>query len=244
MAEQEIIKHTKKVYRVWNSKQHTAWQKIKEFAVEIFIIVFAVTLSIWFHNWSEHRHEKTVVKEFLLGLREDLQRDIKEMKIDTLVYVKVSAAFKYVTSIKYGEILNADSIDQFQPVIFNVTGLIPNNGRFEGFKSSGKIGLIEDNELQNEILNLYQEDIPRLISSTNSYTERKKELFKYVAQNRKRNPDNSYNLNVILSNDVGQNISSTLIFVGEILERYRNCIQTSKNIIAKIDELYPAAGGR
>jgi hypothetical protein len=240
MAEQEIIKHTKKVYRVWNSKQHTPWQKIKEFAVEIFIIVFAVTLSIWFHNWSEHRHEKAVVKEFLLGLKEDLQNDIKEMQDDSLNYVKVSEAFTYVTKIHYGEILNADSLNRFQPSITNITGFIPNNGRFEGFKSSGKIGSIEDNALQNEILNLYQEDIPRLISATNSYTERKKDLFKYIAQNRKKNPDNSYNLNLILSNDVGQNISSTLIFVGEILERYSNCMQRSEKIIAKISAIYPA----
>jgi hypothetical protein len=238
MAEQEIIKHTKKVYRVWNSKQHTTWQKIKEFAVEIFIIVFAVTLSIWFHNWSEHRHENTVVKEFLLGLKEDLEKDIKEMKIDSAEYGRTSAAFTYVTSIKYGEVLNADSLNKFQDVIFNTTGLIPNNGRFEGFKSSGKIGLIEDNVLQNQILDLYQEDIPSLISSTDKYTERKKDLFRYVAQNRKKNPDNTYNLNVILSADVGQNICGSIVFVDEILERYGKCIQTSKKIIAKIDGLY------
>ncbi len=241
MAEQEIIKHTKKVYRVWNSKQHTTWQKIKEFAVEIFIIVFAVTLSIWFHNWSEHRHEKAVVKEFLLGLKEDLQKDIKEMQIDSTVYARTSAAFTYITSIKYGEILNADSLNKFQDVIFNTTGMIPNNGRFEGFKSSGKIGLIEDNGLQNEILDLYQENIPGLISSTDKYTERKVELFKYIAQTRKKNPDNTYNLNVVLSADVGQNISGSIVFVGEILERYGTCIQTSKKIIEKIDELYPGS---
>src|SRR5438445_1230805 len=128
MAEQEIIKHTKKVYRVWNSKQHTTWQKIKEFAVEIFIIVFAVTLSIWFHNWSEHRHEQKVVKEFLLGLKEDLQSDIKEMQTDSITYIKTSAAFTYITSIHYGETLNKDSLNKFQLNISNTTGLIPNNG--------------------------------------------------------------------------------------------------------------------
>jgi hypothetical protein len=239
MAEQEIIKHTKKVYRVWNSKQHTTWQKIKEFALEIFIIVFAVTLSIWFHNWSEHRHEKIVVKEFLLELKGDLQNDIREMKIDSAVYAKTSAAFTYITSIKYGQILNTDSLNKFQDVIFNTTGLVPNNGRFEGFKSSGKIGLIEDNALQNEILDLYQENIPSLISSTNKYTERKTELFKYIAQSRKKNPDNTYNLNVVLSSDVGQNISGTIVFVDEILGLYSSCIQTSKNIIAKINAMYP-----
>jgi hypothetical protein len=46
---------------------------------------------------------------------------------------------------------------------FNLTGLIPNNGRLEGFKSSGKIGNTKDKVLQNNIMDLYQEDIPSLI---------------------------------------------------------------------------------
>ncbi len=53
MAEEEIAKHTKKVYKVWASKEHTWQHKVKEFFIEIAIIVFAVSISIWFHNMSE-----------------------------------------------------------------------------------------------------------------------------------------------------------------------------------------------
>ncbi|MGC4103437.1 DUF6090 family protein [Ferruginibacter sp.] len=240
MAEQEVIKHTKKVYKVWNSKEHSTWHKIKEFLIEILIIVFAVTVSIWLHNWSEHRHEQKTVKTFLLGLKEDLQSDIREMKTDSVTFSRTSKAFTYITSIKPGEMLNADSLQPYQPYIFNTTGLIPNNGRFEGFKSSGKLGLIEDDSLQNTILDLYQEDIPNLMLSTNGFTERKKELFRYVNENRKKNPDGTDNLNVIFSADRGQNYSATLMFTGEILSRYSICIKTAKKIIQRIDELYPA----
>ncbi|HEV8082659.1 MAG TPA: DUF6090 family protein [Chitinophagaceae bacterium] len=239
MAEEDIIKHTKKIYKAWNSKEHSSWQKLKEFFIEIFIIVFAVTISIWLHNWSEHKKEQKDVKVFLLGLKEDLQNDIKEMQADSVIYVKTLKAFSYITKIKYGEILNTDSLKVFQNYIFNTTGLIPNNGRFEGFKSSGKIGLIENNVLQNEILDLYQENIPNLITSTNAYTERKKELFKYIDQKRKRNPDNTDNLNIILSGDTGQNISAGLVFTGEILGLYGKCIGNSKNIIERINLMYP-----
>jgi hypothetical protein len=44
------------------------------------IIIFAVTISIWFHNLSEHKHQQEEVKQFLEGLKSDLTRDIKEMK--------------------------------------------------------------------------------------------------------------------------------------------------------------------
>src|SRR6476620_12001343 len=197
MAEQEVIKHTKKAYKIWSSKEHSLFHKIKEFIIEIFIIVFAITISIWFHNWSEHRQQQKDVKEFLLGLKEDLQNDIEEMKSDSLTFVQTAAAFKYITSAKYGETLNNDSLKKYQNYIFNTTGLVPNNGRFEGFKSSGKLGFIENSLLQNLILDLYQEDIPSLTTSTNGFTERKKDLFHYLAMNRKRNPDNSDNLNIL-----------------------------------------------
>ena len=58
MAEQEVIKHTKKIFKVWSNKEHILRHKLKEFLVEVFIIVFAVTISIWFHNRSEHAHQQ------------------------------------------------------------------------------------------------------------------------------------------------------------------------------------------
>src|SRR5690242_16282248 len=113
MAEQEVIKHTKKAYTVLSHKEHSVFYKIKEFIMEIFIIVFAITISIWFHNRSEHSHQQQDVKEFLLGLKADLQNDIKEMKADSLTFVHTDAAFKYISGIKYGEIVNNDSIQKY-----------------------------------------------------------------------------------------------------------------------------------
>jgi hypothetical protein len=113
-----------------------------------------------------------------------------------------------------------------------------NNGRFEGFKSSGKLGFIENSTLQNLILDLYQEDIPSLILSTNGLTERKKELFHFIALNRKRNADNSDNVNLLLSSDVGHNLSMNLLYFDEIFLRYSNCIRKSERIIQLIDQMY------
>src|SRR4051812_33755737 len=94
MADQEIIKHTKKIYKVWNSPNHGVWHKIKEFFLEILIIVFAVTISIWFHNMSEKDHEHAEAKTFLVGLKGDLEKDIQEMKQDTLSYHQQNYFFK------------------------------------------------------------------------------------------------------------------------------------------------------
>ena len=62
----------RKLYKTWFSKEHSIWHKISEFLIEMCIIVFAVTISIWFHNLSEHRHQQEEVKQFLEGLKADL----------------------------------------------------------------------------------------------------------------------------------------------------------------------------
>jgi hypothetical protein len=161
MAEQEVIKHTKKVFGIWATKNPT-WHKIGEFLLEIFIIVFAITLSIYFHDRSELKHQRHETKEFLLGLKQDLKTDIEEMNQDKASFRLSQRAFKYIISRKIHESLSADTIRKYSGWIFNTTGLVPNSGRFEGFKSAGKMGTIENKELQNSIMDLYQENIPNL----------------------------------------------------------------------------------
>jgi hypothetical protein len=237
MAEQEVIKHTKKLFGIWETKS-PIWHKIGEFIFEIFIIVFAITVSIYFHDRSVLKHQRHETKEFLIGLKQDLTTDIEEMKQDKSSFMQSEKAFYYITTRKLGELLNADTIRKYNSYIFNTTGLVPNSGRFEGFKASGKIGTIENKELQNNIMDLYQENIPNLINSTNFYTSKKLSLFEYVNMNRKRLTDSTSNLVSVLSSDPAYNICVSLTFVKEILDRYDTCINKMNTIISDIDNEY------
>ena len=237
MAEQEVIKHTKKVFSVWGSNKGF-WHKLGDFILEIIIILFAVSLSIYLHDNSGKKHQRQETKEFLLGLKQDLKTDIEEMNDDRGSFLQSGKAFSYLTSIKMNEKLNADTIKRYNNWILNTTGLVPNNGRFEGFKSSGKIGTIENKELQDNIMDLYQENIPNVINSTNNYTLKKQRLFDYLAANVKKLTDSTSNLLTVLASDQSFNICFTLTYVKEIIERYDICIDKMKTIIAAIDKEY------
>ena len=193
MAEDEVIKHTRKIYKTWFSKEHSFWHKLSDFLVEIIIIVFAVSISIWFHNRSEHAHEQAEVKAFLLGLKSDLLSDIKEMQNDKESYRDQAKIFNYITSLKINEPPNKDTIKKYLHELFVTTALNPNDGRFEGFKSAGKIGTIENKELQNDIMDLYQENIPALQASSSGYNSWKINFITYVIQNQKRLTDSTNN---------------------------------------------------
>jgi len=237
MAEQEIVKHTKMIFGIWKTKS-SFLHKLSEFIAEILIIVFAITLSIYFHDRSELKHQRHEAKAFLLGLKQDLTTDIEEMNSDKKSYQNSGVIFRYITNRRLNEKLNADTISKYSNWIFNTTGLIPNSGRFEGFKSSGKIGTIENKKLQDYIMDLYQENIPTLIVSTNDYTAKKQRLFEYLEANTKRVTDSTNNRVSALASDQALNICSSLTFVKQILQRYDTCINKMRLIIGEINKDY------
>jgi hypothetical protein len=237
MAELEIIKHAKKAHASMNS-DNTIWHKTKEILIEIFIIVFAVTLSIWFHSWSEHRHQQMEVKQFLTGLKEDLQNDISEMNKDKESYIKQQKVFTYLYNLKIKENIAVDTMKKHGRWIFNTTALNPNAGRFEGFKSSGKIGSIENSKLQTDIMDLYQENIPALLGSTSGYIEGKKKLLTYIELNNVRITDSTSNLLQVLTHDRAHNLYFYLQNTDEIQVRYDSCIAKSNAILRQIEETF------
>jgi hypothetical protein len=240
MAEQEVVKHTKKIYTIWNDKKHGVWHKAKELLIEIFIIVFAVSLSIWVHDKSEHNHQQKEVKEFLLGLRGDLMSDINEMNGDKISYAEQTNTFNFITNVKHNTTLSIDSLNKHKRWIFNTTKLQQNNGRFEGFKSAGKIGNIEDKKMQNDIMDLYQESIPALLASTDGYIHWKNELYEFYTKNLKRLSDTTSNISTIITSDEAQNICGFLTNTSEIIERYDTCINKMKTILGEIENNYGA----
>src|SRR5882757_10048996 len=92
----ELTKHGLKLYKTMADRKHPFGEKVKEIFIEIGIIVFAVTLSIWLHSWNEHRHEQKEVHEFLRGLQHDLTDDIHQVKEGRDTIAKVKKNFDYV----------------------------------------------------------------------------------------------------------------------------------------------------
>jgi hypothetical protein len=163
--QEEVAKHTKKIYNTAKNQNHTFGQKVREIMIEIFIIVFAVTLSIWLHSRSEHSHQQKEVKEFLMDLKEDLKNDVEsiskakeELAINIEDY-KLTLGF---TQSKMDSLINANGSIGFNATISTTK---TSNANYEGFKSSGKIGYIENKKLKRQILKYYQEQLLELLEA-------------------------------------------------------------------------------
>lgn len=134
--QEEVTKHTKKIYKTMKNTEHTLGEKAKEIIIEIFIIVFAITLSIWLHSWSEHRHQQEEVSVFLGNLKDD----IKNIDVEKETYKESNIGYEKIlalTTLQLDSIYKSKNKVNF-PIYSH--GQIMNIGNYEGFKSSGKIG--------------------------------------------------------------------------------------------------------
>jgi hypothetical protein len=183
MAENEIIKHTKKSYAIIKSKDNDWKHKLREIFVEVLIIIFAVSVSIWLHNWSEHQHDVQEEKEFFIGFKKDLEIDIKNMTSSKTFYENTLKGINYFLRNGNHTSLNQDSISIYSGVFFNSTHLDPHIGRYEALKSSGKFKIIENKELLNNIITLHESNIRRIQELNELYSQHNQKLEVLVSQN-------------------------------------------------------------
>ncbi|RZJ52483.1 MAG: hypothetical protein EOO44_11645 [Flavobacterium sp.] len=169
--QEEVTKHTQKIYKTAKNTEHTFGEKAKEIIIEICIIVFAVTLSIGLHGWSEHRHQQEEVSIFLNNLKNDLKNDIKILDDERKAYEKTNLGYEKLLGLTAFQL---DSIQKTnKEVNFPIYAHGPkmNIGNYEGFKSSGKIGYIEDEKLKQKILNYYQIYVPSINEVDEMYND-------------------------------------------------------------------------
>jgi hypothetical protein len=127
MSENEIVKHVEAAYKAAKDPEKNWLHKLKEILIEIFIIVFAVSLSIWFHNWSDSLHEHKEEREFLVGLQKDINADLENADSSRAFYARQIYKLQYFQHVGAGEPLNIDSLKAYQDVFFSST-TFPGNG--------------------------------------------------------------------------------------------------------------------
>jgi len=236
MIEVDLIKkHGKKALGM-NEHAHVAhtWRsRVGEILLEIGIIVFAISLSIWLHNWQEHRHERAKERRFLIGLQEDLTHDLQELRADSLSYARQLRGSRYFRTLS-AKTLNADSVKQYQWTLYNTTGLIANDSRFQGLKAAGQLDVIENEEMLNAILDHYQELVPSLVMNTDMYSTYKIEhLGEYLDQHLAAD---EHNLVEVLQQAPAQNYLKRAEGIPGLLQLYHHVSDHSRKLLRLVKE--------
>ncbi len=158
----EIINHTRKIKEKLEDPKHSSSERWKEIITELLIIVFAVSLTTWFHDLNEHRSQQKEVKEFLVDLKDDLSKDKKGLEIQKETVYQLINKFQFARNLDKKRI---DSLDKLNPKYrltsdFRLFFGEENSGNYESFESSGKTVFIENKKLKKLILSYYKHQIP------------------------------------------------------------------------------------
>lgn len=234
MADQEMIKHTKAAYKAVNNPLTNWKHKLKEVSMEILIIVFAVSLSIWLHSWNEKRHERSEAVAFLKGLNTDIGDDLVQLKSDRETYSRVLNGGAYFLKVSNGDSLNKDSLAKYKWIFYNTTFFQVNGSRYQALKASGKLNIIENKVLLDNIITFYEHEIPytnMLNSDFNNYKTGK--LGEFLDENLVIAKDGSNNWEVILKTSRMRN---TLLRVKNVQQNIYQYTVAEKHVV-KLQEL-------
>lgn len=238
MAVQEIAKHTKKAIEAAGNTEHGWSHKLRETALEIFIIVFAVTLSFWLHGLGEHQHEQQQVKSFLLGLKRDIQSDIEQIGGIVKSHRGFDANYRYLASLDPAAPPDAKRFDAAYDHISYNSFLVPQVSRYEGFKSSGKLINIEDPDLLQKIVALYQYDIPKVEMSFGGWSGQHRKLVSYLDEHTDDGDTREGRLRA-LTTIKGKRLLNRMQTSHQLYQRYDIVVRNGTAIIQAIDRAYP-----
>jgi hypothetical protein len=160
MSEEKVIQHAGKAVHVLKNKKLHWKEKLKELTEEILIIVLAVSLTLFFHNWNDERHEHAMEREFLAGIRDDLKTEADNLESSIKWFQPTIDYYENVWGQITTNKLNPAYIDTNSMFLTNTSYFVFDNGRFEGFKASGYLRLIENKELLKHLITLYTTYMP------------------------------------------------------------------------------------
>ena len=159
--EDELIKNTGQIWKKLRS-EGGIMDKLRSIAGEILVIGFAVSFSIWIKNRSEYMKEQEDVLDFLLICKEEIEgdtADLKRCKDEIHAALQINSILSQLTPSKL------DSIKRNNiSLSFNGKPLVRKThvAGYEGFKTSGRLGSIENKSLKTKIMEYYEVMMPSL----------------------------------------------------------------------------------
>jgi hypothetical protein len=199
MAEMEIIKHAKRVLDTARRKEASWAKKLMELVLEISIIVFAVTISLWFHNLNAEMENRHKEKQFLEGLAGDLKRDVVEWKKERDFYVSAMEILEHYIRVGEGrEQYDHERTTRYGKTLRRSSYAPLHNSRYEALKSSGTLEIIENKELMLTIMNYFQEAIPLIDMQRNRFNEENVRVLTAFKENAVFTREGDYDLAAML----------------------------------------------
>ena len=134
--------------------------KYLKYAVgEVILVVIGILIALQVNNWNEYRKEKVVEKKILLSLHNEISNNLESLEVVIDGKDKIINVNEYIINNtgKNGEWKSIKPLDSLMNYI-SLSGwiFVPQNGVLNEIINSGKLLLIENDLIKNEIASLPQ----------------------------------------------------------------------------------------
>ena len=126
---------------------------------EVILVVIGILIALQVNNWNEYRKEKVEEKKILLSLHNEISNNLESLQVVIDEKNKIIDVNQYIidNTGKNGEWKSMKPLDSLMNYI-SLSGwiFVPQNGVLNEIINSGKLLLIENDLIKNEIASLPQ----------------------------------------------------------------------------------------
>jgi hypothetical protein len=126
---------------------------------EVILVVIGILIALQVNNWNEYKKEKVEEKKILLSLHNEISNNLESLQVIIEEKNKIIDVNQYIINNtgKNGEWKSTKSLDSLMNYI-SLSGwiFVPQNGVLNEIINSGKLLLIENDLIKNEIASLPQ----------------------------------------------------------------------------------------
>ena len=124
----------------------------------LLVVILGISIAFYLEGWREEASNRMQEKKYLESMATDLQTDIEAL--DTLLKIneEISSALVNLSLASVGKPYESDSALMFQTLKIQYNPpFTPQRTAYESLKASGKLDLISDFGLRNQIVDLYEQ---------------------------------------------------------------------------------------
>ena len=238
MAEGEKIrKHAKRAIKSLADQERGWKEKLKDFLLDVFIIIVAVNVTLWFHNWNEKRHDRELEKNFLIGIRNDLNHVKGALESSSHFYQSVVAYYDSVWIQTKERRIDKAFVDANSWNLMTTSYFAYDNSRYESFKSSGYLRLIKNDSLSMSITFLYTVILPWQENSDKMvYEDRRRDYITYIGSKARIDASGTRIVSDLLNNpEVRFQIQWQRGMLDERIRQKQETAQAVEEVINAID---------
>lgn len=132
-------------------------RKTLEYFLEFFIVILGICIAFWLGEQAEKAKENKLEKQYLTGLKEDLEADLGLIEYLNLLHTSKTEIIQEAVTFLAGNYsrLSVDSIPYYVEAMTELDLFYPDDFTYGSLRQSGDFKLLKNHDLQKNLVQLY-----------------------------------------------------------------------------------------